>query len=139
MDTTQPLPLKYQPEHTEHTDDCMSEWAESKRHYMSPETIAANHRLHVHDVGIHTDCPPSCEIGAMWDEAVSYDDRLAAFDIKRKANRCPSCNAAPGQNCTSLDEGGEVRWVHWGRYTAGKEQTAFSSGRREPVRQYRRP
>lgn len=37
------------PGHTEHTDDCMSEWGENARHVMTPETIACNHRLHLAD------------------------------------------------------------------------------------------
>lgn len=49
MDTREPLPLKYTPGHTEHTEDCMGEWGERRRHYMSPETIACNHRLHLAD------------------------------------------------------------------------------------------
>jgi hypothetical protein len=113
---TAPLPLKYEPGHTEHTDDCMDEWSERRRGYLAPELVELNHRFHIHDAGIHVDCPPSCPIGAMWDEAVSYDDRLAAFDIKRKVNRCPSCNAAPGKNCVSLDDETEVKWIHWSRY-----------------------
>ena len=36
-----------------HTTDCMSEWAESRRHLMTQDTIAANHRLHMQDVAEH--------------------------------------------------------------------------------------
>lgn len=52
-------PLKYAPEHTEHGDDCMSEWAELRRYAFTPETIAANHRLHMADVNESTwfECP----------------------------------------------------------------------------------
>lgn len=32
-----------------HTADCMSEWAEARRHLMTPLTIACNHRLHLAD------------------------------------------------------------------------------------------
>lgn len=42
--------LKYEPGHTVHGDDCMSDWSENLRRGMTPETIAANHRLHMHDV-----------------------------------------------------------------------------------------
>lgn len=38
---------RYADGHTEHTDDCMSEWAEGRRDIMTPETVAANHRLHM--------------------------------------------------------------------------------------------
>jgi hypothetical protein len=121
------LTLRYAPGHTEHTDDCMSEWAENahaamvagRSGGMDPQTIEMNHRSHMHDSGIHTDCTPSCEIGAMWDEAISTDDRLAAFDIKRKAHRCPACGVAPGADCLNADTGKPVRWIHWSRYTAG--------------------
>lgn len=40
---------KYLPGHTEHTDDCMSEWAEAGRSIMTEQTIAANHVLHMAD------------------------------------------------------------------------------------------
>jgi hypothetical protein len=42
-------PLKYADGHTEHTDDCMSDWSEARRHSMTPQTIACNHRLHLAD------------------------------------------------------------------------------------------
>jgi hypothetical protein len=44
--------IKYEPNHTEHTDDCMSEWGEARRYTLplTPETIAANHVLHMRDV-----------------------------------------------------------------------------------------
>ena len=32
-----------------HTEDCMSEWAEGRRAIMTPETVEANHRLHLAD------------------------------------------------------------------------------------------
>lgn len=41
---------KYLDGHAEHTEDCMSPWAEARRVIMTPETVAANHRLHMWDV-----------------------------------------------------------------------------------------
>lgn len=41
---------KYSPNHTVHSPDCMSEWGENARGVMTPETVAANHRLHMGDV-----------------------------------------------------------------------------------------
>lgn len=41
---------KYADGHTEHTDDCMSPWGEESRGIMTPETVVANHRLHMGDV-----------------------------------------------------------------------------------------
>jgi hypothetical protein len=38
-----------------HTADCMSEWAEARRDLMTPQTIAANHRLHMSDDGVTCD------------------------------------------------------------------------------------
>lgn len=33
--------------HEEHTDDCMDEWGEQRRDIMTPQTVEANHRLHM--------------------------------------------------------------------------------------------
>lgn len=33
--------------HDVHTDDCLSEWSERSRDIMSPQTVEANHRLHM--------------------------------------------------------------------------------------------
>ena len=42
--------LKYADGHTEHTEDCMSPWGERRRDLpFTPETIAANHKLHMFD------------------------------------------------------------------------------------------
>lgn len=44
--------IKYEPGHSEHTDDCMSEWSEARRYTLplDEQTIAANHMLHMWDV-----------------------------------------------------------------------------------------
>lgn len=41
---------KYADGHTEHTDDCMCPWSETRRDIMTPQTVAANHGLHMADV-----------------------------------------------------------------------------------------
>jgi hypothetical protein len=44
------MALKYTDGHAVHTEDCMSSWAEHRRDIMTPDTVAANHRLHMADV-----------------------------------------------------------------------------------------
>lgn len=55
--------LKYRAGHQKHTSDCMSEWGERGRHFMTPQTVAVNHRLHMADVqaelhGVEAHNPP---------------------------------------------------------------------------------
>lgn len=41
---------KHEDGHAEHTDDCMSPWAEERRGILTPQTVAVNHQLHMADV-----------------------------------------------------------------------------------------
>lgn len=40
-----------------HTADCMDGWAEARRDIMTPQTIAANHRLHMGEAWNDERCP----------------------------------------------------------------------------------
>lgn len=86
---------KYAPGHTEHTDDCMSPWGENARGVMTPETIAANHVLHMAD-------------------PVYVDPQIVG---------CPTCGANAKRPCTYGTPMGrqEIRWFHPAREDRARE------------------
>lgn len=71
---------KYADGHTEHTDDCMSPWSEARRKIMTPETIAANHQLHMSDVEVAS-IPDSAFV---WRLPKPLEDRIAELKAEGK-------------------------------------------------------
>jgi hypothetical protein len=88
------VPLKYKDGHTLHTDDCMSEWGEARRYTLplTPETIAANHALHMHDVnhprhGLH------CQVCGFRGEVTWNRQDSETFTVD-----CPDCGLTHAVN-----------------------------------------
>jgi hypothetical protein len=74
---------KYAPGHTEHTADCMGEWAEGRRALMSEQTIACNHRLHLSDHFAFVCRPADCDWASNDETAVCPDH---GFSVSTREN-----------------------------------------------------
>jgi hypothetical protein len=98
---------RYLPGHTVHSDDCMSEWGENARGIMTPETVAANHRLHMGDVYSGLVLIGPAKVGARLHIPLGDPARGVSETVCGKANRpswllvhvgtqpnvCPQCEA----------------------------------------------
>lgn len=85
---------KYADGHTEHTEDCMSPWAEERRGILTRQTLAMNHELHMADLNASNTV---ADIASDW-----------SFD---QARRILGDNPEPGETFPEVDNLGEAFYL----------------------------